>query len=80
MKKIREGDIGNAQHLINTGVDVNIQDENDMTPLMIASQAGHTELVEQLIKSGADVNLVIQLCYMPLGIQNIVMLIIFQTA
>ena len=55
--KIKEGDIENAQHLINTGVDVNVQDENDMTPLMIASQAGHTELVEQLIKVGADVNL-----------------------
>ena len=56
MQKIREGDTENFQHLINSGVDVNIQDENDKTPLMMASQAGHTELVEELIKSGADVN------------------------
>ena len=51
--KIKEGDTKNIQHLINTGVDVNIQDENGMTPLMIAFQTGHIELVEQLIKSGA---------------------------
>ena len=57
MQKIKEGDIENVQHLINAGVDINVQDENDMTPLMIASVAGHKELVEQLIKSGADVNL-----------------------
>ena len=56
-KKIEEGDTENTQHLINAGVDVNVQDESDMTGLMIASQAGHGELVEQLIKSGADVNL-----------------------
>ena len=56
LKKIKEGDTANAQHLINAGFNVNVQDENDMTPLMIASQAGQVEIVELLIKSGADVN------------------------
>ena len=56
LQKIKEGDTENIQHFINARVDVNVQDENDMTPLMIASQDGHTELVKLLIKSRADVN------------------------
>ena len=55
--KIKEGDTKSTQLLINSGVDVNVQDENGMTGFMIAYQTGHKELVEQLIKSGADVNL-----------------------
>ena len=56
LHEIKEGNIENVQHLINARVDVNVQDENDMTPLMIASQACHVKLIEQLIKSGTDVN------------------------
>ena len=57
LQKIKECDTKSTQLLINTGVDVNVQDENGMTALMIASQGGQTELVEQLIKAGADVNI-----------------------
>ena len=57
LKKIKENDRENVEHWINDGVDVNVQDENDMTPLMIASQAGHTELVEQLSKAEASMNI-----------------------
>ena len=56
LQEIKEGNTENAQHFIQLGVDIHVQDENDMTPLMIASQSGQTKLVEQLIRAGADVN------------------------
>ena len=55
--KTTERDIESVQHLIATDVDLNIQDENGMTALMIASQNGDLELVEQFIKGGADLNM-----------------------
>ena len=44
LQKTREGDIEHVQDLIDGKVDVNIQDENGMTPLMIACQAGHVRI------------------------------------
>ena len=43
--------------LIHKGVDVNVQDEKGMTPLMLASQAGHVDLVVKLIEAGANMNI-----------------------
>ena len=42
--------------LVNSHTDVNIQDEDDWTALMIASQNGHSEIVTKLINANADVN------------------------
>jgi ankyrin repeat protein len=42
--------------LIRNGADVNMTDENGVTPTMIAAQYGSVEVVDLLIKSGADIN------------------------
>ena len=55
--KVLEGDIRNSTHLVERGMDVNVQSDNGMTALMIASEAGHVELIEMLYWTGADVNI-----------------------
>ena len=53
-----QNNVDNVINLIQAGVDVNVQDENAMTALMIASQVGHGHLIKEL--KGAGVNLNIQ--------------------
>ena len=55
--KVSEGDIENATSFIKAGVDVNVRNENGMTALMVASESGITELINELLTAGADVNL-----------------------
>jgi ankyrin repeat protein len=43
--------------LINSGANLNLQDNNGYTPLMYACKANNLELVMELIKKGADLNL-----------------------
>jgi hypothetical protein len=42
--------------MIEAGADVNIKDKQGWTPLILASQMGHTAVVQTLIEAGADVN------------------------
>ena len=44
-----------ARSLIELGADVNKQDKDGNTPLMIALQEGDIDIVEDLLKNGADV-------------------------
>lgn len=53
---VREGDLKKVKTLIESGCDVNIQDEDGMTLLILAASLGHSKIVKFLINSGADVN------------------------
>lgn len=58
MYAVERGTIKNVIGLIEAGADVNYKDKSlyQYTPLLIATYAGQTETVEELIKQGADLN------------------------
>ena len=45
-----------VQLLIQSGSDVNRQDANEMTPLMVAPSENQIDIVRDLLSGGADVN------------------------
>lgn len=53
----KNGYINVFKLLVSKGHDVNAQNEEGLTPLMLASIEGHTKLVEFLISEGCDVSL-----------------------
>ncbi len=57
LKFVRVGDPKSVRELLAAGADVDYQDNDGHTALMIAALKGHTELVRLLIAAGADVNL-----------------------
>ena len=52
----RDGNIDAVELLLKKYVDINIQNKNGETALMIASQKGHYQIVELLLKKHADIN------------------------
>ena len=40
--------------LIEAGADINLANNDDYTPLFVASQKGHMEVVRELLAAGAD--------------------------
>jgi ankyrin repeat protein len=52
---IDKNDSHKVNSLINQGVDVNKWEESNLTPLMLASARGQTEIVEILLNNGADI-------------------------
>lgn len=50
------GDLSKLKKIIAAGGDLNLSDRSGITPLMIAAQKGHKEIVEYLIDHGADIN------------------------
>jgi dipeptidyl aminopeptidase/acylaminoacyl peptidase len=52
----RLGDIVIVKSLIGQGVDLNMKDTQNRTPLHYAAKEGHNKIVELLLDSGADVN------------------------
>jgi len=54
VKLTRINDIEGLGKFIDEGGDINIQDENGFTPLMVAIREEKEEIVELLIKAGAD--------------------------
>ncbi|MCK5644078.1 MAG: ankyrin repeat domain-containing protein, partial [Gammaproteobacteria bacterium] len=51
-------DIGKIQEAIQAGADVNVRNKYGVTPLMMASQNGHVEVVKLLLAAKANVNAV----------------------
>ena len=54
LEAARRGDTEQSKKLIHS-VDVDVQNENGETALMLAARGGHAVVVEMLIKAGADV-------------------------
>lgn len=53
---VRQGDVQRLEIWVDQyKVNLNVQDENGLTPLMAAVQEGNLEMVEYLIDQGADV-------------------------
>jgi len=56
---IEECDISRVKEFIRNGVNLNVANDReigDKTPLMIASERGHTELIKLLLENGAKIN------------------------
>ena len=66
----RDGNIDVVELLLKEHVDINIQDENGVRALMLASKNGHIQVVELLLKEHADINIQNQDAIM-LAIQNV---------
>jgi len=50
------GDIDQIKLFISKGVDINVKDEEGITPLSFAVEAGKIEVIKYLIDHGADIN------------------------
>ena len=55
-KAARVGHIKAVKRNLASGTDVNAKDEDGVTPLLVATANGRKEIVELLIREGADVN------------------------
>lgn len=56
IKATKENKIQLVEDLIKKGAALNVQSEEDQTPLMIAANKGHVEIARKLLKAGALVN------------------------
>ncbi len=50
------GDVEKVKDLLTNGAEVDVRDENGMTPLLLAAKKGNSEIVSLLLAHGADVN------------------------
>ncbi|MBO7605741.1 MAG: ankyrin repeat domain-containing protein [Elusimicrobiaceae bacterium] len=48
------GDEYKVRELLHKNIDINVQEENGLTPLIVAAQAGHIEIVKILLEAGAN--------------------------
>lgn len=51
---VQNGSLEDLQKAINLGIDVNIKDSDNATPLMIAVAGEHSEFIKPLLDAGAD--------------------------
>jgi ankyrin repeat protein len=52
----RDGDLGVAEKMLAKGADVNFQNGEGKTALLLAAEGGHTEVVRAILEAGADVD------------------------
>ena len=53
---IKEGSLERAKDMISKGVNINERGKSNITPLMVATNYGHIDLVTALIDQGADID------------------------
>ncbi len=53
---IQAGDVNAVKSQLQAGAECNALNEADLTPLMLAANLGHQDIVEALVLHGADVN------------------------
>ena len=56
---MRASSLGHAETtalLLEAGADIDTQEQNGITALMLASLGGHTEIVRMLLEHGADID------------------------
>lgn len=53
---VLSGNMKLVQYLLEFGAKINVEDDTDMTPLILACSAGHTEVVKLLLTKTNDVN------------------------
>lgn len=53
---VRKGDFDKVKLLINAEVDVNAQDVNGDTSIILAARAGNLKILQLLVENGADIN------------------------
>ena len=50
------GDLRKIREFLNSGININSKDFGNKTPLMYAAEDGATEIIDYLLKNGANIN------------------------
>lgn len=64
---IKQGDITKVKRFIDAGANVNAMSKDGLTPLIYACIDGNEQIVDALIRGGADVNMLSALIYASMG-------------
>ena len=54
LEAARSGDVRRVRSLLGKGLDVDVADEDGVTPLIFAAMSGHVAVVSELLKAGAN--------------------------
>ncbi len=54
LEAVKQGDLRDAEKLLEQGADVNVQDEDGWTALMFSAKSQNVEMAQMLMDNGAD--------------------------